>query len=260
VISPNNPEILFALTEADGLYRCTLGGTCWEKVQLNFLNLTQGVFESGHPFSKLPFLVDEMAAPSVETTTPALFEMQFAPSEPQIAFLGTSGSGVYQSKDGGSTWSPSGLDTGKIISLAVDPSDALQVFAASDTQVFSSIDGGVSWTDTELSGVNIYALAADINGNLYAGTSHGIYKLSNIGWSSIGLVGFSVTALAVNHDFSIYAGTNDGLKISYSDGNFWKNGPLDLKGLTIRSITFDPNDPSWLYISTKTQGVLQLQD
>ena len=57
-------------------------------------------------------------------SAPAL-SMAFAPSNAEIAYVGTSGSGVYRSADGGSTWASAGLSGSglQVISLAVDPSD-----------------------------------------------------------------------------------------------------------------------------------------
>ena len=132
VIPPNQPQILYALTETDGLYRCDLGGICWEKISINFPQTTQVAFESGHPFSMPSLLEADMEVPVAETATPALLALSFVPNFPQIAFLGTSGAGVYQSFDGGSTWHASGLTNSKIVSLAIDSDNNIQVFAASD--------------------------------------------------------------------------------------------------------------------------------
>jgi photosystem II stability/assembly factor-like uncharacterized protein len=262
VMPPNQPQIIYALTETDGLYRCDLGGICWGKISISFPQTSQAAFESGHPFSMPPLLEDDMEAPTAGTAAPALLALSFVPSFPQIAYLGTSGAGVYQSFDGGLTWSVSGLNHGKIISLAVDPGSFIQVFAASETQVWSSANGGTSWIDTGLAGVNIYAVTADSFGNFYAGTSNGIYQFTPIGWVHLGLTSLTITTLAAHPNQAgwLYAGTRDGLRISHNAGQTWENGPLELVGITIRSITFDPSDSSWLFISTATQGVLRMQD
>ncbi len=262
VMHPNQPLILYALTETDGLYRCNLEGICWEKVSISFPDITQAAFESGHPFSMPPLLENDMEVPTAGTGTPALLALSFVPSFPQIAYLGTSGAGVYQSLDGGLTWNASGLNHSKIVSLAVDPINSIQVFAASETQVWSSAIGGDNWIDTGLTGVNIYALAADLFGNLYAGTNNGVFQFTPIGWSHLGLTGSTVTILTAHPNQAgwLYAGTRDGLRISYNNGQSWMNGPLELVGITIRAITFDPTDSSWLFISTATQGVLRMQD
>ena len=262
VMPPDRPQFLFALTEVDGLYRCNLGGSCWLKININFPQTSQVAFDSGHPFS-IPALLDEFRqTPAAVTGTPALLALSFAPNMPQIAYLATSGAGVYQSTDGGSTWQAAGLANRKIVSVAVNPTDYLQVFAASESQVWSSANGGVNWMDTGLAGVYIYALAADPFGNFYAGTNNGVYQYTMAGWTHLGLAKTQVSTLAA-HPITpgwIYAGTTDGLRITHSAGASWYNGPLLLNDLTIRSITFDPADHSWLLIGTTTQGVLRMQD
>ena len=110
--------------------------------------------------------------------------------------------------------------------------------------------------------MNIYTVTADSFGNFYAGTSNGIYQFTPIGWVHFGLTSLTITTLAAHPNQAgwLYAGTRDGLQISHNAGQTWENGPLELVGITIRSITFDPSDSSWLFISTSTQGVLRMQD
>ena len=181
---------------------------------------------------------------------------------PQSAYLATSGAGLYRSMDGGSTWQAAGLANLKIVSVAVNPTDYLHVFSASESQVWSSINGGVNWIDTGLAGVHIYALAADPSGNFYAGTNNGVYQYTTAGWRHLGLTGVQVTTLLPHPIESrwLYAGTTDGLRIIHGTGTDWEYGPMVLKDLTVRAITFDPADPSWLLIGTTTQGVLRMQD
>jgi hypothetical protein len=209
-----------------------------------------------------PLLDAELARSNAIMATPALLTMKFAPSFPQIAYLGTSGAGVYMSVDGGNVWNTAGLSGSKIGSLAVSAGNFNQVFAASDTQVWSTDNGGISWADTGLVGVDIYALTLDPSGNLYAGTSNGVYHRTQAGWTHLGLTGLPVTAVAAHpNKFGwLYAGTSDGLRISRNAGQSWDAWPLELDGITVSAINFDSVDPSRLFISTRAQGVLLMQD
>ena len=137
-----------------------------------------------------------------------------------------------------------------------------QVFAASDTQIWSSDDGGINWGDTGLVGGSGYTLALDSSGNLYAGTSNGVYQRSLAGWTHLGLAGLPVTAIAPHPNKArwLYVGTNDGLRISHDAGQSWSDWPQELNGITVSAINFDPTDSSRLYISTSIQGVLRIQD
>jgi photosystem II stability/assembly factor-like uncharacterized protein len=89
-----------------------------------------------------------------------------APSAPQTVWAGTGeantrqssswGDGVYQSTDGGKTWTRMGLaDTRSIARIVVDPTDANVVYVAAqghlwgpnaERGVFKTTDGGRTWT------------------------------------------------------------------------------------------------------------------
>jgi photosystem II stability/assembly factor-like uncharacterized protein len=262
VMPPNRPQLLFALTDNGGLYRCNLAGNCWEKISINFPQTTQVAFDSGHPFSQPTLLDEDTQTPAAETGTPALLAISFSPNMPKIAYLATAGAGVYQSMDGGGTWQAAGLANRKIVSVAVNPTDYLHVFAASESQVWGSADGGKSWIDTGLAEVHIYALAVDPSGKFYAGTNNGVYQYTTVGWTHLGLAGIQVTTLLTHPIESgwVYAGTTDGLRIIRGLGAVWEYGPSILNDLTVRAITLDPTDPSYLLIGTTTQGVLRMQD
>lgn len=262
VMRPDQPRVMFALTETAGLYRCDLEGTCWQKISINFPAITQTAFEPGHPFAVPPLLDEVDAEPQAVTATPALLALRFAPSAPQTGYLGTAGAGIYKTLDGGGTWFAAGLSGSRIVNVAVNAGNANQVFAASDTKIWRSDNGGANWADTGLSGLNIFALAWDGAGNLYAGTSNGIYLYTLTGWVHLGLAGVSVTALVAHptNPGVIYAGTLNGLQITRNAGATWNRGPLELNGLTISALNFDPADASQIFISTTTQGVLHMYD
>jgi photosystem II stability/assembly factor-like uncharacterized protein len=264
VIPPDQPNILFALTESSGLYHCDLQGTCWQKITISFPLTAQEAFGPEHPFWEQPFLEfeEETSDPFAVSATPALLVMKFAPSNPQVAYLGTSGAGVYKSANGGSSWTTAGLSNTKIVGLTVDAANPSRVFAASDTKVWSSDNGGGNWVDTGLSGINIYTLAFDRTGRLLAGTSNGVYQRSGASWTQLGLAGLPVTVLAPHPTQAdkLYAGTTNGLRISRNSGVNWDAGPTELNGVTVNGISFDPEDASYLFVSTTTQGVLHMQD
>ncbi len=196
-----------------------------------------------------------------QATSVNLLVMNFAPSNPQTAYLGTGGSGVYRSDNGGVNWSPAGLGGETIQSLAVDQTDADLVYAATGRpgSLKISLDGGDSWTDASLP-VIFYSLATSPTtpGILYAGTSSGLYTYEAGSWTQLGLADHAVTALAVDpsHPSRIYTGTSDnGAYISNDTGLSWGVVDGNLTALTIQSIQIDPNFPNYIYFSTKTHGV-----
>ncbi len=187
--------------------------------------------------------------------------MKYAPSDPQIAYLGTGGSGVYRSINGGVNWSPAGLGGETIQSLAVDPAQANLVYAATGTpgSLKISPDGGINWADASLP-VTFYSLAASPTtpGILYAGTSSGLYSYAAGSWTQLGLAERAVTAIAVDPSLPgrLYAGTSEnGAYFSTDAGLSWHVLDRNLIGITVQSIQPDPDFPNYIYLSTKTHGV-----
>jgi photosystem II stability/assembly factor-like uncharacterized protein len=78
-----------------------------------------------------------------------LFSVALDPSNPSIIYVGSHGSGVWKTSDGGSSWSPitDSLPSLKIAALAVDPAQPSRVLVATpDAGIFRSDDGGTSWS------------------------------------------------------------------------------------------------------------------
>jgi photosystem II stability/assembly factor-like uncharacterized protein len=119
-----------------------------------------------------------------------------APSDPKTIYAGTgesdirsnlsSGNGVYKSVDGGSTWTPIGLDdTRQISRIVVDTRDPNVVYVGAlghaygpneQRGVYKSADGGTHWakvldTGTEI-GVSDLAICSSNPQLLFAGTWH----------------------------------------------------------------------------------------
>ncbi len=90
--------------------------------------------------------------PALGTSTTAIH-----PDNPDIIFIGTGdrdawdtkASGIYKSLDGGSTWIPSGLNSGtgnrNINKILINPVNPNKMFAATSDGVFRSQNGGVTW-------------------------------------------------------------------------------------------------------------------
>lgn len=268
VANPADPNSLFALTETSGLFHCDLNSVCWKSIAINFptTHQQQTIFGVDHPFTQLPFndlwLDSGTKDLSVVADNPALLSMVFAPSNSQVAFLGTSGAGIYNSIDNGVTWQPSGLADKRIVSIAIHPQNSESIFAATPDRIFYSNDGGVTWSDLGLVGLEIFTLALDSNAKVYAGTSDGIYRYIINGWSPLALQGIAVTAINSHPTETdwLYAGTTEGLFISHNAGQTWESGPKHLIGLTIQSVSFDPVEPKIVFVSTTTHGVIRFVD
>ncbi|HSF81646.1 MAG TPA: hypothetical protein VLA49_10455 [Anaerolineales bacterium] len=277
-------KVLFAWTEGAGLYRCDLQnlGSCWQRVGTNLPTAAEAgpLLPAGGPFSNRDTFVEaygvpddgvpddggpspSVAHPQALPATQGLQALAFAPSNPDVAYIGTNNSGVYKSTNGGLNWTAAGLSGKKVWSLVVDPTNPQVVYAATDQsgEVHMSVNGGGSWADISLPGVTVYSLAVPAsNPNLlYAGTSNGIYRRSGSTWSLLGLGGSTIAWITTHPTEAgrVYAGSTNGAFISRNAGISWEAGPGELAGYTVQSISIDPFLPGVMYFCTTMRGVLR---
>jgi photosystem II stability/assembly factor-like uncharacterized protein len=269
VQNPAHPELLYALTDSGGLYQNNLNtGAGWVSIGqgLPLTSTPQSALPAHHPLATHEEIEAttnlDTSLPNNQVESVNLMTMIFAPSTAQTAYLGTGGSGVYISTDGGLIWQSAGLSGETIQSLAVDSTNPELVYAATITpgSVKISSNRGETWTDAELP-VTFYSLAASPNipGYFYAGTDVGLYLYQAGSWTQLGFADQAVTSISVDpaHPNRIFVGTTSGAYYSNDTGLTWVNIDPNLSQLTIQSIDMDPAQPNWLYISTKTHGIYQ---
>jgi hypothetical protein len=101
-------------------------------------------------------------------------------------FAGTTGgSGLYVSTNSGSSWavSASGLDNTTVNAIAVDPTNAMNMYVGTGSGVYKSTDGGSAWTLSGLATDSVTQLAI-LNGTpstIYAVTSSSLYVNTDSG-------------------------------------------------------------------------------
>jgi hypothetical protein len=277
---------LFALTDTAGLYVLNTSGGSWTGVTSAPAALSpasnRGVaYPPGHPFNP-PEMQDADTHPELYTTqAPAvlpastpLLSMAFSTQNTQVAYLATSGAGLYKSINGGTSWNAAGLGGQVVISFAIDPQNANVVYTAACQTICptdgngntiytikSTTDGGATWNTTFPNPpVTVLSLAMSPSNPsiLYAGTSNGVYAYSSGAWTSLGPAGVSVVYLAAHPTLSgyLFAGTTNGAYSSNNGGLSWFSGPAELNGLIVTNIQFDPSQPGSVYYSTKFGGSL----
>lgn len=267
IMDPAHAGLLYALTDSGGLFKNDLNaGDGWVSTG-GGLPLTQThlpAFRADHPFATLDMqeaftTAQDVQSPSLESHV-NLLTMVYAPSDPQIAYMGTSGSGAYRSTNGGQTWLPAELGGQTVLSLAVDLTNPELVYAATASagSLMLSIDGGKSWNNLYLP-VNFYSVATSTqdSGVVFAGTSSGVYSYQSGSWLPLGLSDQTVTAIALDpiKPGVIIAGTTLGAYYTIDNGVTWNIINQQLSGQTIQSITFDRIIPNVIYFTTTNHGI-----
>lgn len=193
------------------------------------------------------------------------------PVDPSIGYVGTWGAGVFQSIDGGNTWSPvnSGLGNLYINSLAIDPLNPNVLYAGTyRDKLYKSIDGGQTWFSSSV-GIQdaaiVYTIAIDPTNSytIYIGT-RGLSNNGNKPWNGVvyrsidgGLTWdpklFNVGgdwfedwaySLAVHPNSTniVYAATHEhGVYRSTNYGNDWQEVNEGIEDESGRAVVVDPS-------------------
>lgn len=195
-VDPNQPEVVYAGTDGQGVYRFKEGQIGYELVGGSYLitgDIKSLVMSSdGHLYAVTNeglFVKVDDAWEKLVSLPEAPISLAIAPTDPQILYAGGASSGVYRSGDGGQSWQSVseglGLVPGvalRITALAVDEQDPLHVTAATayglgshlaPGAIYESKNAGRSWTQvTDLE--DIVTAFSFRNGAIYAATMHGL--------------------------------------------------------------------------------------
>jgi len=249
-IDPSDPSILYAGTEASGVFKSTDGGATW-------------------------------AASSAGLRSLSINALGINRSAPSMLHAATSG-GLFKSTDGGASWSASGpqLPNPVFRSVVIDPIVSTTHYAADAVWVTKSVDGGETWTYSTVGGDYVTSLAVDpaTPSTLYAGVFHatprggGVYKSVNGGrkWrfisgSIISPAGryYDVSSLAIDPASSsvVYAGTGGGGVFRSADGGAsWAQANAGLGSVSVRALAIDPRSPSTIYSAADGLGIFKSID
>ncbi len=192
------------------------------------------------------------------------------PGDPNHLYLGTTNSWLYESKNGGASWSRLAkidpADGFVLDSVVVDESNPATLFVgawkdSADGGLWVSHDSGHAWTEMDgLKGQSIHALAQAHSDPhiLFAGTLKGVYRSTDSGaaWEQISPEGdreiHEVESLAVdpgNPDI-VYAGTWHLPWKTTDGGKTWKSIKQGLiVDSDIFSIIIDPEHARTVYLS-----------
>ena len=216
-IHPDSQDVIFAGTQR-GVYRSKDRGDNWER-----MNLTEGR---------------------------VVWSLKFHPNNPQVMFLGTEGSEVFKSEDGGENWTymatisnPDSVQMAfatRILGLAIESNSPDHMYAALEVGgAAHSSDGGKSWQI--------------VNGN-FAG--------------DVDLMDLHGVAVGSADSTAVFISNRVGVWRTRDRGDNWENLGFerfsDIK--YSRGIQADPNDPNTLYacvgmnFGSEEGGVLRTTD
>lgn len=159
-----------------------------------------------------------------------------APGASGGLYAGTFGGGVFESTDGGTTWTAknTGLADLYVLALACDPKHPTTLYCGTYSQcAFKSVDGGTTWMNVRqglgANSVKCLLVSPASSKTVFAGGNNGLYRSTDGGLSWQSLRALNTTSLAVNpaSPKEIYAATINGLIVTTDGGNSWNDAPLD---------------------------------
>jgi len=235
-IDPTSPAVVYAGTKGDGIRRSANGGDNWDATtalegkevwSLAVTSTAASIYAyagTGGEIYTSTNGIDWDLAGGTGVGTGKFYALAVDPQDSRTAYVGTKEKGVYRTADGGTSWTPRGLDTKTVRALAIHPDDSETIYAGTRSYgIFKSTDGGASWPLSGLGGCDVFAIAINPH----------------------------------NPEF-VYAGTyGDGVWVSYDGGHNWHRMPGLTGGLVYSLTLFTPegeDDCQVLYAGT-TDGV-----
>lgn len=273
VVDPSDPDVLYVGTANAGVYKSLDGGTSWQPAH-NGLDragiysliidhrdrrtLYAGVMPGGVYRTTDGGQSWLAVNKGIEPTELGLHSIVVMDPQDNGHLYYTSGPTIYESKNGGGSWSPvrESACPNDIWDLLVHPADPKTLFATDEGHtceggIYRSKDSGKTWTLTELRVEGPARLLEFGDGKLYASVfgelfgsvdeGDGWWRLSEGRW---------FTALAVHPLEGVLCGTSDGVLMNTRDGGeTWQTlEGLDVKGAQIRAISISPHDPKTIFV------------
>ena len=261
-IHPENQDVIFAGTQR-GVYRSKDRGDNWER-----MNMTEGR---------------------------VVWSLKFHPNNPQVMFLGTEGSEVFKSEDGGENWNymatisnPDSVQMAfatRILGLAIESNSPDHMYAALEVGgAARSSDGGKSWQivngnfagDVDLMDLHGVAVGSADSSAVFISNRVGVWRTRDRGdnWENLGFERFSDIKYsrgiqaAPNDPNTLYAcvgmnfGSEEGGVLRTTDlGETWQR--FD-KGVSPKSTTFgvaiNTKAPEQVYFCSRRGQVFGTQD
>lgn len=180
-------------------------------------------------------------------------------------FAGTAGKGLFYKRLNAPNWTRSSAEAfdGIRVSAIVSFGNGL-IASTAGTGVWRSLDGGENWSglSSGFSTLIVHALMVSSDGRLYAGSSSGVYRLSNDNeWIKLrgGAEGHDIRTIAETHEGVLLAGSyGRGVLRSSDHGLTWELVGNGLATTIIRTLAV--NDEDEIFVGTFGGNVVQRSD
>ncbi|MDZ4158653.1 MAG: hypothetical protein U1B80_02590, partial [Anaerolineaceae bacterium] len=282
VLDPQDVKVLYAGTSSGGVYKTTDGGEHWQETNqgllyerqyamINVLAMTQqdvrhlyhtdgnNLFETengGESWQKIEAPICPNTGGSI-----ILAGLVVHPTHPQTLFAldHKCTGGVYQSTDGGKTWTPTSAPRkfgGNW--LGIDRSAGDNLYFNSNEGLYGSTDGGDSWRWLLQSDCPAFAIHPDIPAVAICGTrERSVIKTADGGktWQTVAQLALAeITAITFSPKTpsTIYVG-GQGVYASTDEGRTWTARSSGLGGVRLE-LKLDPTGRSLLYAQESLCG------
>lgn len=197
----------------------------------------------------------------------------FHPTDRSTIYLGTRGNGLYRTEDSGERWQITGINTGTVIALALDPKTPQIIYAGNGGHIEKSSDSGQTWqrvyieTRANLTVTSIVIDRLDPS-HVFASNSGGVILESRdygTTWNIVTVLSGSIKLYGHPTDSNILfsAGDQFGLARSSDQGKTWTILTETLKSfpgaLKINDLAIARSLPSTLLLATNN-GLLKSAD
>ena len=273
---------IYAGTNGGGVWASSDGGVTWQSIGLSngmvwslavdsAGAIYAGTNSGGAQVSRDLGATWTVLNAGIDDVNKVVYKVWIDPANGQKIFVSSEdGYGMIWSQDGGASWSVAGQGFTGYGSrgVAFDPSDSRRIYAGGTigNAFFKSTDGGLTWSVRRFGSPAVYVIAVAVDALspniVYAGTQNeGVFRSTDYGdtWKSTGSgLSGAITYLTPDPTKSgrLFVSTATAFYLSEDGGQSWTN-VLNMPAWTV---TIDPNMPSTVYATARTQGVFRSFD